>query len=101
LLCLGIPLIGHLLCHLFESGIDTRLHLTLLSISLSGIGARMILIKLFEEICLRVMSLIVLLQVGFGEEELGTVTALDHILLLLGWESHEVLVRAQCLLLDL
>ncbi len=48
----------------------------------------MILIKLFEEICLRVMSLIVLLQVGLREEEFGTVTALYHILLLLDWESH-------------
>lgn len=58
-----------------------------------GIGAWVILIKLFEEICLRVMSLIVLLQVGLREEEFGTVTALDHILLLLDWESHQILIR--------
>jgi hypothetical protein len=48
----------------------------------------MILIELFEEICLWVMSLIMLLQVGFRKEEFGTVTALDHILLLLYRQPH-------------
>ena len=94
MLSLSVPLVCHLLCHLFESGIDTRLHFNLLSICLSGIGAWMILIELFEKICLRVMSLIMLLQVGFRKEEFGTVTALDHILLLLDWESHQILIRA-------
>ena len=61
----------------------------------------MIFIELFEEICLRMMSLIMLLQVLFREEELGTVTALDHVLLLFNWESHEVLVGAEGLLLNL
>lgn len=61
----------------------------------------MILVELFEEICLGMMPLIMLLKVGLGEEKLGTVTALDHILLLLNWEPHEILIRAKCLLLDL
>jgi hypothetical protein len=61
----------------------------------------MILVKLFEEICLGMMPLIMLLKVGLGEEKLGTVTALYHILLLLNWEPHEILIRAKCLLLDL
>ena len=45
----------------------------------------MIFVELGEEICLRVMSLVVLLQIGLGQEELGAVTALDHILFLLRW----------------
>ncbi len=61
----------------------------------------MILIKLGEEICLRMMSLVVLLQVGLRQKEFRAVTTLDHILFLFRWKSHQILVSAESLLLDL
>ena len=59
-----------------------------------------ILVEFFEEICLRVMPLIVLLKVGFRQEKLGAVPALDDVLLLFRRQSHQVFVSAQGLLLD-
>ena len=64
-------------------------------------GLWVILVEFFEEICLWVMPLIVLLKVGFRQEKLGAVTALDHVLLLFRRQSHQVFVSAQGLLLDL
>jgi hypothetical protein len=69
-------------------------------ILLSG-GIRVIFVEFFEEICLWMMPLIVLLKVGFRQEKLGAVTTLDHVLLLFRWQSHQVFVSAQGLLLDL
>ena len=63
-------------------------------------GIWVILVEFFEEICLWVMPLIVLLKVGFRQEKLGAVPALDHVLLLFWRQSHQVFVSAQGLLLD-
>ena len=70
-------------------------------ILLTANSIRVILIEFFEEICLRMMSLIVLLEVGFRQEELGAVATLYHVLLLFRGQSHEILISAKCLLLDL
>ncbi len=69
-----------------------------MSVCVLGIG--MILIELSEEICLRMMPLIVLLQIALRQEELRAVTALDHILLLFRWQPHQVLIGAEGLLLE-
>jgi hypothetical protein len=54
----------------------------------------MVLIELFEEIRLRMMPLVVLLEIGLRKEEFGTVATFDHILLLFRRQSHQILVSA-------
>ena len=57
--------------------------------------------EFLEEIRSWVVPLVVLLQVILREEELGTVSALDDVLLLVGWQAEQVLIGAQSFLLDL
>ena len=47
------------------------------------------------------MSLVVLLQIIAGEEELGTMPALNHVLFFIRRQPEQVLVGAQSFLLDL